>query len=68
MKAFFQASPQPWEEKPLPAPALFLTALAAVRTIDAAGIARASPDPAQIPVRLHAARVDAVRQSLSLAE
>ena len=57
-----------WEEKPLPAPALFLTALAAVRTIDAAGIARASPDPAQIPVRLHAARVDAVRQSLSLAE
>ncbi|MFZ2855524.1 MAG: multifunctional CCA addition/repair protein [Rhodocyclaceae bacterium] len=57
-----------WEEKPYPSPALFMQALATVRSIDAASIARACIDPAQIPERLHVARVAAVRQSLAVAE
>ena len=58
-----------WEDKPVPAPELFLTALTAVRGVDAAAIARScAGDPAQIPPRLHAARVAAVRQALALVE
>jgi tRNA nucleotidyltransferase (CCA-adding enzyme) len=37
-----------------------LSALMAVRSVDAGAIAKACDDPAQIPVRVHAARVAAV--------
>jgi tRNA nucleotidyltransferase (CCA-adding enzyme) len=57
-----------WEEKPIPAPDLFLRALAAARSVDAKAIAMACKDSAQIAERLHAARVAAVREALSLAD
>jgi len=57
-----------WEEKPYPAPALFMQALAAVRGVDAAMIVRACVDVAQIPVRLHEARVAAVKRALALTD
>ncbi len=57
-----------WAEKPIPSPDLFLKALAAIRAMDAAAIARSCRDPAQIPERLHEARVAAVRQVLSLPD
>lgn len=49
-----------WEEKPIPSPDLFLDALEAMRSVDAAAIARACTDKAAIPAQLHAARVAAV--------
>jgi len=53
-----------WEDKPYPAPALFTAALDAVRGVDAAMIVRGCADAAQIPQRLHEARVAAVRRAL----
>jgi tRNA nucleotidyltransferase (CCA-adding enzyme) len=55
-----------WEEKPIPSPDLFLRALAAVRSVDAAAIARSCGNAAQIPERLHEARVAAVKRALRL--
>ena len=57
-----------WADKPYLAPAIFMRALAAVRAVDAATIVQACSDAAQIPIRLHEARVAAVKQALSLAE
>ena len=48
-----------WQDKPIPAPDLFLKALAAMNSVDAASIARSCSDKTQIPERLHAARVSA---------
>ena len=53
-----------WADKPLPAPALFPDALAAARTVDAGAIARACSAREQIPGRVHAARVAAVKAVL----
>ena len=53
-----------WEAKPYPSPALFMQALEAVRGVDAAMIVRGCSDAAQIPVRLHEARVAAVKRAL----
>lgn len=47
---------------------LLLRALAAMRGVDAAAVVRATSDPATIPQRLHAARANAVRQALALAD
>ena len=57
-----------WEDKPPPAPELFETALAALRAVDAAAIARSCRGSTQIAERLHQARVAAVKQALTLAE
>jgi tRNA nucleotidyltransferase (CCA-adding enzyme) len=57
-----------WEEKPIPAPDLFLRALAAARSVDAKAIAMTCKDSTQIAERLHEARVAAVREALSLAD
>jgi tRNA nucleotidyltransferase (CCA-adding enzyme) len=57
-----------WEDKPPPAPTLFIKALGAVRAIDAAAIAKSCSDSTQIPERLHAARVAAVSDALALQE
>jgi len=57
-----------WAEKPIPAPDLFRKALAAMRAVDAASIARHCTDTAQIPERVHGARVAAVRQALALPD
>ncbi|KFB69852.1 multifunctional CCA addition/repair protein [Candidatus Accumulibacter vicinus] len=54
-----------WQDRPYPAPALFRQALVAVRSVNAAAIAHACPERTQIAARLHAARVAAVRQTLS---
>ncbi len=51
-----------WAEKPYPAPAIFEQALAAVRSVDAATIARTCTDPAQIATRLYEARVAALKR------
>ncbi len=53
-----------WEDKPVPAPDLFTSALEAMLSVDAAGIARSCENKAQIPERLHAARVAAVAARL----
>lgn len=45
-------------------PERFRQALAAVRGVDAGAVARSCADPAQIPQRLHQARVRAVAQAL----
>lgn len=50
-----------WENKAYEIPALFLQALSAVRGVDAGAIARACADKSQIPARLHAARVAALK-------
>ncbi len=50
------------------APDILLCALAAIRGVDAAAIARNCPVPAQIPVRLHEARVDAVKKAFPSSE
>ncbi|WP_153111133.1 multifunctional CCA addition/repair protein [Propionivibrio limicola] len=55
-----------WEDKPIPSADLFPRALAAMRGIDAAGIARSTPEKSQIAERLHMARVDAVKAALNL--
>ena len=57
-----------WEEKPIPEPELFLRALAAVRAVDAATIAKSCSDSSQIPERLHVARVAAIKQALAIAD
>jgi len=57
-----------WQDKQLPAPDLFERALAAVRAVDAATIARSCSDSTQIAERLHQARVKAVKEVLALAE
>jgi tRNA nucleotidyltransferase (CCA-adding enzyme) len=57
-----------WETKPLPDPDLFVRALGAARAVDAAGIARSCNETAQIPERLNAARVAAVKQALALLD
>ena len=57
-----------WEDKPIPAHDLFTRALAAMRAVDAAAIARSCTESSMIPERLHAARAAAVRRALSLAE
>ena len=57
-----------WQDKPPPAPELFETALAALRAVDAAAIARSCRGSTQIAERLHQARVAAVKQALALAE
>ena len=56
-----------WEDKPIPAPDLFLRALAAARSVDAAAIARHS-EPSRIRERVHSARVAAVKETLALTE
>ena len=57
-----------WADKPLPSPELFERALAAVRAVDAAAIARSCSNSTQIAERLHQARVAAVEGVLALAE
>ena len=57
-----------WSDKPIPAPDLFRTALAAMRAVDAAAIARATTDAAHISERIHRARVAAVKQALLLPD
>ncbi len=49
-------------DRPYPQAELWRSAFAAVRAVDAGAIALACPDPAQIPLRIHEARVAAVRQ------
>ena len=56
---------QGWQEVPYPAPQLFRQALAALRAVDAAAIARSCGDRGQIAARLHEARVAAVKNALS---
>jgi len=48
-------------ERDYPQARLWRAALAAVRAVDAGAIARSCADPVQIPVRIHAARVAAIR-------
>ena len=50
------------EDKPWPAADILRRALAAVQSVDAGAIAGAATDKAQIPQRIHEARVDAVKQ------
>lgn len=50
-----------WEDRPYPVPESLRRALAAVQAVPAGDIARACAVPAQIPERIHAARVEAVR-------
>lgn len=54
-----------WEDKPYEAAAAWRRALAAVRGLDAGAIARACKDPAQIPARLHEARIAALKSDLT---
>jgi tRNA nucleotidyltransferase (CCA-adding enzyme) len=53
-----------FEERDYPQAALWLQALEAIRGIDAGAIALACADKAQIPGRIHEARVAAVKQRL----
>jgi tRNA nucleotidyltransferase (CCA-adding enzyme) len=53
-----------WQDKPVPAPETFPSALAAAQSIDAAAIARACERKEDIPGRLHEARVAAVAARL----
>ena len=55
-----------WEDKPIPEPDFFPRALAAIRAIDAAGIARSCTNATQIAERLNLARVAAIKQALVL--
>lgn len=48
-----------YEERPYAAGEAWRRTLAAVQAVDAGAIARAAPDPAQIPARVHEARVAA---------
>ena len=54
-----------WEDKPIPSPDLFLLALDAMKSVDAASIAKDCSSKAEIPERLHAARVVAVKARLT---
>jgi len=56
-----------YEEQAFAAAALWRAALAAVRSVDAGAIARACADPAQIPARIHEARVAALKAISSAA-
>jgi tRNA nucleotidyltransferase (CCA-adding enzyme) len=51
-----------FEARAYAAAPLWRRALAAVQGVDAGAVARASPDPAQIPARVHEARVRAVAE------
>jgi len=53
-----------WEDKPIPSPDLFLQALEAARSVDAGAIASSCGNKADIPERLHTARVAAVEEKL----
>jgi tRNA nucleotidyltransferase (CCA-adding enzyme) len=53
-----------WQDKPIPAEDLLPLALEAARSVDAAAVARACKDQAEIPARLHEARVAAVAARL----
>jgi tRNA nucleotidyltransferase (CCA-adding enzyme) len=55
------------ENAPYPMSEVFRQALAAVKSVDAGAIARSCTGPAQIPVRVHEARVAAVKASLKQA-
>ena len=57
-----------WEDKPIPSEDLFQRALIAFRAVDAAAIARSCAHPGEIPDRLHAARVSAVKAALALPD
>ena len=50
-----------WEDRPYTAPERLRRALTAVQAVPAGDIARGCADPAQIPERIHAARVEAVK-------
>jgi len=54
-----------WEDRPYESPQRLLTALAAVNAVDGGRIAQACGDTAQIPGRIHAARVAAVKMALN---
>ncbi len=54
-----------WEDKPIPSPDLFPKALDAAKSVDAGAIVNACSSKAEIPERLHAARVAAVDASLA---
>jgi len=49
-----------WDEKEYAPAAVWRSALAAVQAVDAGAIAQSCPDPAQIPTRIHEARVRAI--------
>lgn len=51
-------------DQPFPIAEIYRQALAAMKSVDAGAIAKASPDKSRIPERLHEARVQAVRQVL----
>ncbi len=53
-----------WSDRPYEAPQRLLKALAAVKAVEAGKIAAACSDPAGIPERIRAARIQAVRQEL----
>lgn len=54
-----------WEDRPYDSPQRLLTALAAVEAVDGGKIAQACSDKAQIPGRIHMARVAAVKTALN---
>jgi tRNA nucleotidyltransferase (CCA-adding enzyme) len=56
-----------WADRPYDSPRRLRRALAAVNTVNGGAIARACSDPAQIPERLRAARIAAVRLALDEA-
>lgn len=56
-----------WGERPYPGAGRMLAALAAARAVDAGAVAAACADKADIPARVHAARVAAVKLALKEA-
>ena len=54
-----------WRDVPYAAPAILRQALAAVRNVDAATVARGCSEGGQIPARIHEARVAAVKRAQS---
>ncbi len=54
-----------WQDRDYISPPIFLQALAAANTVAAGEIARHCADKTQIPQRIHAARVGAVKQALN---
>ncbi len=57
-----------WEDRPWTAGDILRRALAAVQAVDAGAIAAATDDKAQIPQRIHEARVAAVKRTPSCAD
>ena len=57
-----------WEDRPWAAGDILRRALAAVQAVDAGAIAAATDDKAQIPQRIHEARVAAVKRTPSCAD